>query len=131
LWTCDKQAAKLFGLNLIPGEHGDGLRGDGVIRYGGNSGYQAVNLAYLWGAGRILLLGYDMGHNGLTHYFGDHPNGIQVNSPFKMFMKCFETIRPKDYGIEIINCTPGSKLDCFPRMDIAKALEHDNTRAKT
>jgi hypothetical protein len=32
------------------------------LAHGGNGGYQAINLAYLAGAARIVLLGYDMKH---------------------------------------------------------------------
>ena len=41
---------------------------DYLARGGGNSGYQALNLAYHLGATRMLLLGYDMqATNGLVH----------------------------------------------------------------
>jgi hypothetical protein len=38
-------------------------------------GYQAVNLAYLLGAERVVLLGYSMKPlpDGRMHWFGDHP----------------------------------------------------------
>ena len=29
-------------------------------------------------------------------------------------IKEMETIKPEDYGIEIINCTPDSAMKCFP-----------------
>ena len=123
LWTCDKAAAKAYGINLVQGEHHRGLATDGSINFGSNSGYQALNLVFgKYNAARILLLGYDMGHNGKTHWFGDHPEGIQVNSPFALFIRCFQTINPNDYGIEIINCTPGSKLTHFPMMELEAAL---------
>ncbi len=94
--------------------------GDTMIHYGvqggGNSGYQAVNLAYLFGAKTILLLGFDMFGD---HYFGRHPKPLDVASPFDMFIRSFETIT-KD--IEIINCSRMTNLDCFPKMRIESAL---------
>ena len=123
MWTVDKHAAKQYGINHVVGEHGQGLADKPPIRYGSNSGYQAVNLVYWFGATRILLIGYDMGcTGGKTHYFGDHPEGLQVRSPFGSFIQSFRTIDPKRYGIEIINCTPVSNLDCFPRMELTEAL---------
>ncbi|HCZ48509.1 MAG TPA: hypothetical protein DCZ11_05850, partial [Gammaproteobacteria bacterium] len=46
------------------------------IHQGGNSGYQALNLAVLLGAERVILLGYDM-HGG--HWHGRH--GGRLNNP--------------------------------------------------
>ena len=33
-----------------------------------------------------------------------------------------ETIKPEDYGIEIINCTPGSSMKCFPMGDLNEEI---------
>lgn len=86
------------------------------IPSGGNSGFQAVNLAYILGAKTILLLGFDM-HG--DHYFGKHPKKLDVCSPFNNFIKSFETIT-KD--VEIINCTRKTNLNCFPKMRIESVL---------
>jgi hypothetical protein len=89
---------------------------------GQNGGYQAVNLAYLAGASRVLLLGYDM-HG--THWFGEHPRKT-VHSHYSMFMGRFARLArfmprlPRKF--EVINCTPGSALTCFPRMELEQAL---------
>ncbi|MFV1983009.1 MAG: hypothetical protein ACC657_05650 [Thiohalomonadales bacterium] len=83
---------------------------------GGNSGYQAVNLAYILGAKTILLLGFDMFGD---HYFGKHPKTLVNGSPFDMFIKSFESIT-KD--IEIINCTRKTALNCFPKMSLESVL---------
>lgn len=43
------------------------------VNHGGNSGYIAINLAYLMGAKKIVLIGYDHQHtDGKTHWHGDH-----------------------------------------------------------
>ena len=83
---------------------------------GGNSGYQAVNLAYQLGAKTIILLGFDMFGD---HYFGRHPPKLDVCSPFKGFIESFESIT-KD--IEIINCTRTTALTCFPRKRLTDVL---------
>lgn len=109
----------MYDLIRVNSKHGENL-GDDCIHYGipggGNSGYQAVNLAYLKGAKTILLLGFDM--MGF-HYFGEHPKGLANGSPFHMFIKSFETIN-KD--IEIINCSRMTALGCFPMMTIDKVI---------
>lgn len=99
-------------------------RTQGEIHRGQNSGYQAVNLAYLLGAKRIILLGFDMKLSGnQRHWFGDHPHPMNANSPYGAFMRNFSSIKPEDYGVEIINCTRDTALDCFPCVELETALD--------
>lgn len=116
--------AKRYGLRLVAGRDGEGFSLDpSAIHYGSNSGFQAINLALLMGARRILLVGFDMHSRAGRHFFGDHP------APLSNWMQ-FETLVPTfrraaallPSGIQIINCTPGSALDCFPMMDLEEAL---------
>lgn len=91
------------------------------VRTGGNSGYQAVHVAIHTGAERILLLGFDM-HG--THYFGPHTKGLKNTPPsdHARWANLFPGLI--GHGAEIVNCTPGSAIECFPCMSIAEALEH-------
>lgn len=100
------------GLELNPG------RG---LKTGRNSGYQAINLAVHFGARRILLLGYDM-RGGAKHWFGEHPD--RSKPPFSSCIRLFQTlVKPLNaLGIEVVNCTPGTSLQCFPQMPLAEAL---------
>jgi len=107
-----------YDLTRVNSRNGNSL-GEDVIHYGGNSGYQAVNLAYLLGAKTIILLGFDMFG---THYFGNHPANLNNGSPYKRFIEAFETINPKKHGIEIINCSRQTALECFPRTTIESVL---------
>jgi hypothetical protein len=113
-----------FELQTMLGVHGRGL-GRTRMHFGDNSGYQAVNLAYLWGARRILLLGYDMQRTGgKSHWFGDHPQDLNVGSEYEDWRDRFR-ILARDLeaeGIEVINCTRETALDCFPRMELERAL---------
>ena len=126
IWTVDKKASEKYaGLNYIPGKNGDGLAENEPIHYGGNSGYQAINLLYArYDAAVIILVGYDMGHdNGKKHFFGDHPGALDVNSPYPMFVRAYETIgKPEATGLTIINATRKTALTCFPQMTIDDAL---------
>lgn len=84
---------------------------------GSNSGYQAIGLAHkmLPDGGRIILLGYDMGcHEGRSHWFGDHPKRFNSNVKYERFIEAFRTIKPADYGLEILNCSRRTALDAFP-----------------
>ncbi len=103
----------------------DGLSHDPrTIHQGRNSGYQAINLAVLLGARRILLLGYDMkrGPKGEHHWHGQHPDNSPP--PVNSFLPCYETL-PEPLAalrVEVINCTPGSALTMFPTADINEEL---------
>lgn len=92
---------------------------DGLF-HGKNSGYQAIGLAAHLGAKRIVLLGYDMqasleGNQLRTHWHPDHLGGT-AERVFDSMLPNFEClVAPlKRRGIEVVNCTPGSKLRCFP-----------------
>lgn len=113
-------AAATHGLNLVNGEDGDGFCFDlGRIHYGDNSGFQAINLALQFGCERIFLIGFDMSHSGKRHFFGDHPKACAKDSNYRHFIGYFDNAaRLLPGGIEIINCTPGSALRCFPRGEI-------------
>lgn len=93
---------------------------------GQNSGYQAVNFAYLAGARRVLLLGFDMrpAEDGRTHWFGDHPvkTGPAI---FSCMLQNFEALARRLRQVpefEVMNCTPGSALGCFPRAALESVL---------
>lgn len=96
---------------------------------GGNSGFHAVHLAAHFGAKRILLCGFDMHMSegpskAVNHWFGEHAWRPKFFIPFDLFVKRFTAAAPqfKKRGIEIINCTPGSALKCFPFMSLKEAL---------
>lgn len=71
-FTWHRTASIEFDLIHCPSANKPGL-GKDCLHTGNNSGYQAVNLAYLLGAKRICLLGYDMQATyGRSHWHGDH-----------------------------------------------------------
>jgi hypothetical protein len=121
--TTDIKAAARFNLIYMPGDRREGFSLDPArLSYGpercSNSGYQAINLAILGGARRILLIGYDMRVvNGAAHWFGEHPNGQR--SPYAAFVRGFDTTREQviRLGVEVVNCTPGSALKAYPFGD--------------
>lgn len=100
------------------------------IRTGNNSGYQALHIAIHAGAKRILLCGYDMKGG---HWFGSHPSHMTDADPNvhrNMFIPHFEILAKllPPLGVEVINCSPDSALECFPKMRLEDALwnEHVN-----
>lgn len=111
--------AKRFGLNVIDGEDKPGL-GRARIHYGGNSGYQAMNLAFLWGARCILMLGFDMHKSEKAHFFGDHPGRLNAQTNYAQFLPYFEPLARdlKEAGVRVINCTRVTALKCFERATV-------------
>lgn len=102
------------------------LEPDG-LRTGRNSGYQCINLAFHLGATRIVLLGYDMkpGEGGQVHWFGNHPKPTKATVFKDAMLEHFPTLVDPlaDAGVEIINCTPGSAIECFPKRDLSDLLK--------
>jgi hypothetical protein len=120
------QISTKYGLKLIHGEHfkGFSFKPD-RLHYGSNSGFQAVNLALLFGATTVVLVGFDMRFvNGKQHFFGSHPPPLNRSTAFQRFIDQFKVAAknlPK--GVEVINCTPGSAMTVFPIRDLKEVLD--------
>ncbi len=99
-------------------------RDKGVVHRGDNSGFQACNMAFTeLGAERIILLGFDMMMTGKQrHWFGDHPEEMNVSSNYPACINYFKTVKPAEYGIEIWNCSRRTALNCFPTHDLDECL---------
>lgn len=113
------------GIINIKGTHKPGVsESPDVIHYGQNSGFQALNIAYLMGASRILLLGYDMkfAKSGAAHWFGDHPDKVRSNYLSWLSNFSIAADQFKKLGVEVINCSPDTALRCFKKMSIGDAL---------
>jgi len=99
-----------------------------TLCHGSNSGYQAINAAFLFGAKRIVLLGYDMHTDefGRTHFHVGY--GISANAYERRcklgFLPTFPYLKEplEKAGVEVINCTPGSHLTVFPRRPLKFVL---------
>lgn len=92
------------------------------VKTGGNSGYQAVHIAIHAKAKRILLCGFDMHNKDGHHWFGKHPKPLR-NPDSEVLLGRAQRFRGLvDRGSEVLNCTPGSAISCFPRMTLEAAL---------
>lgn len=126
-WTVDFSAAKNYGLNHIAMTNDVWSNVPGVIATGGNSGFQAINLAAVHPdhppPARIILLGYDMGvaADGRKHWFGDHPGGLNRTSNYEKWRDNFRKAVPH-MRIPVINCSRETALDCFPREKLEDVL---------
>ena len=87
-----------------------------------NSGVLALECAKRAGATRILLVGFDM-HG--SHFFGEYRNGLSNTSEAKrrMHLSQYAKWAKANRGIEILNCTEGSALKCFPMARLDEYLQ--------
>ena len=88
---------------------------------GGNGGGQAMNLAVLMGASRIVLIGFDMQGE---HWHGRHPHPL-TNPGADNFEKWIDAIGKTapdlaKVGVEVINASRRTALNCFARRDLAE-----------
>jgi hypothetical protein len=98
----------------------------GVVGDGGNSGFQALNLAVQFGAQKIILVGFDMRLDRGTHWHGRHPPGL--NNPNEHNMVKWRKVLDgsaahlQALGVTVINASPLSALTAYPKMTFAEAL---------
>jgi hypothetical protein len=96
-----------------------------TLRRGSTSGYSALNLAVLKRAKRIVLLGYDYGViDGHHHYHDAYPWHVVKDQNWSTWAKAFDAAATqcRDLGIEVINASPRSAIECFPKMSPEQAL---------
>jgi len=102
-----------------------GLQTDGV-GWNFNTGAVAINLAILFGAKRIFLLGFDMFRGKDSNW---HPNELDKN-PDEVYLKFIEGFnflcsdwKKKFPDVEIINVTDDSALECFPKVGLEEHFD--------
>lgn len=99
----------------------------GVIGSGGNSGFQALNIAVQLGASKIILVGFDMNDQNLGHWYGRN-RGMGRSNPtednFRRWRAAFGAAAPdlKRMGVDVVNASPVTALTCFRRQTIAATL---------
>jgi len=127
MWTANLEAARKYGLRymainaeMVWSTH------PGYIASGGNSGFQAMNLAHNWGYREIILLGFDyaLSAAGEHHWFGKHPKEIRKSIPYANWQTRINQAAPliKASGTRVINCSRTTAIECFERMTINEAL---------
>lgn len=92
------------GVTYLRWSHADGLSNDPTaVCTGGNSGYAAINLAWLKGAATIHLLGYDM--------------NPADNAYYAEWALRFHTMLPQlaRRGVKVVNHNHESFIDTFPK----------------
>lgn len=141
-WTTNRQAADRYGINWIAERNAPGLSTDpDVIHHGHGSGFSLLSMAARAKPDRIVLLGYDQRYapdydgrarragSAPRHSLdllpaGEYPASMQhwpsVSVRDGVHVELVELYRSvADQGlVEIVNCSPGSAIDWFPRVAI-------------
>lgn len=98
----------------------------GTVGGGGNSGFQALNLALQFGARRILLIGFDMQREAPGHWYGRN-NWPSAANPddrnFRRWIAALNTAAALEIGADIVNTSPKSAVTAFRKASIDEALD--------
>jgi hypothetical protein len=128
LWTVSEVARDQFGLAWILGQDNVGLSPSSThIHTGRNSGYQAIGLAYLFGAANVVLLGFDfmLGPGGERHHHGEHPPGLSSGQRnFQNWRTSMNDLAAdlRRTSCKVLNASRRTALKCFPRVTLETAL---------
>lgn len=99
-----------------------------LLHWNESSGACAINLATLLGAGKLILLGFDMKRvNGRNNFHEDYFRPDGTHAPVGDYEKMrgrFPAIAAdlEQLGIECVNACPDSAIQCFPKCTIEEAL---------
>jgi len=126
MWTMSRPIATQFKIDYVFGNPAPGLSmSTAHINSGLNSGYQAIGLAHMWGAKRILLLGFDFQRtNGKIHWHGNHPAKLGNGGRFDTWVREMSKLASdaQRVGLEIVNCSRHTALQCFRKSTIEVEL---------
>ena len=98
-----------------------------IIWNGMNSGFGALNFAYLKGAKTIYLLGFDFKEiNDQTHFHAGYAwhNRLGSNLMFPKWAQAFDDTVEQlgSRGVQVFNCSDNSLLTCFPHKPYEEVL---------
>lgn len=102
------------------------VHGFGSLGFGGNSGFQALNLAVQFGCRNIILVGYDMHDQAGVHWHGKHTGNLR--NPTKKSLARWRGVLDgqaeplKRMGVTVLNASPNSALTAYPKMTFEAAL---------
>lgn len=97
------------------------------VRTGKNSAVQAAHVAAHAGAKRIILVGCDAKapSQGRDHCFGEHAfRRNRMRPDYSDFIAGWNALAPElaARGIEAVNCSADSAIECFEKAGLAKVL---------
>jgi len=109
---------------------GKGLSNSFDLVHANNSGFMALNLAYLLKPENIFLYGFDLNYDASAgekteHWYGSYPwRGIEKKPGlYQMWIPNHKIAATQltQAGIKVFNVSETSKLDCYPKMSFENA----------
>lgn len=95
----------------------EGLSKDVTAVHGMHAGHQILNIAYLLGAKRIVLLGYDFnfGPSGETQWHTEHQRETNTSMWKEKMVPLFDSTLHtlSEDGVTVYNANPNSELKCY------------------
>ena len=133
--SCHPTASSISWVKFLPRDKGH-VRGistnSRMVSWNGNSGAAAVSIAAHTGVKRIILLGFDMKLNeGKDQHWHDvygrgkaRDEKKEMKMPFHRHLRGFPEIAKdaKRMGIEILNASPDSAIECFRKVTVKELL---------
>lgn len=100
----------------------------GEIGWGGNSGFQAINLAMQFGARKIVLVGFDMRVDKGLHWHGPPEGNPSPGLAARWRLDLDRQHRlTRALGVEIIIGSPDSALIAYPKMEFLESIAFAST----
>lgn len=91
----------------------------------GNSGAGAISLAVMYGATKVILIGYDCQHTGgKKHWHDDHGKGMTNAARIDLWHGKFQQLAEDYRGVSIVNCTRETALKAFPLGSLESELSN-------
>lgn len=125
---CPRMYPEIKTVNCVRGYETSGkmVAQRGSIGWGGNGGFQAVNLGIQFGSKKIVLVGFDMRIDKGLHWHGKHEDGLHNphNGQVERWRKALDAAKPSldAAGVRVINCSQVSALIAYPKMKFEDAL---------
>jgi hypothetical protein len=98
---------------------------DGSVGWGGNSGFQALNMVLHFQCRKIILVGFDMTIKNGLHWHEPYP-GVENPTSGKTirWQRSLDNaaITLNKLGVSVVNCSETSKLNKFPKMSFEEAM---------
>lgn len=127
--TTDRRAAETREWNLlrlVALLADDRIQVEGsAVGWGGNSGFQALNMVVHFRCANIILVGFDTTTKFGLHWHNSHA-GTENPTPNKTLRwqrsidGAFSTL--SSVGVQVVNCSEKSKLKKYPKMSFEDAL---------
>jgi hypothetical protein len=101
----------------------------GEVGWGGNGGFQALNIVVQSGANPIVLVGFDMRLDRGLHWHANHPRGMNNPSPrnVERWRRVMDEQAPvlAALGVTVLNASPISALRNYRKISLDEVFTQE------